>query len=136
MKSIFILLFAALCSLTTYAQHTDAPQKAKIAFEKAYNGATKVKWDKEGDQYEASFLYQGKKMSVVYTADGNVTETETAIAIADLPKSAQEYAQRKGKIKDAARIVKADGSVIYEAEVNGKDLLFNDKGNFISENKD
>ena len=43
-----------------------------------------------------------------------------------LPKNVISYvAQKKyGTIKEAAKIVKADGSVIYEAEVKKGDLLF------------
>ncbi len=137
MKSLIILLFAALCSKTTVAQKgADIPAPAKAAFAKSYGGASKAKWDKENDQYEVSFQYKSQKMSVLYTASGSIVETETKIAVDALPQAAQQYASAKGKIKDAARIVLADGSIQYEAEVKGTDLLFNDKGVFLTERKE
>ncbi len=72
-------------------------------------------------------------MSVMYSAQGVVTETETIIGINDLPVVAKQYASARGKIKEASMIVKANGETQYEAEVGKKDLMFNDKGIFISE---
>ena len=37
----------------------------------------------------------------------------------------------KGLDIGSAKITKADGSVVYEAEIKGKDLLFDAKGNLI-----
>ena len=43
----------------------------------------------------------------------------------------------KGKnIKEGAKITKADGTVNYEAEVNGTDVIFDASGKFIKEAKD
>ena len=35
------------------------------------------------------------------------------------------------KISETAKITKADGTVVFEVEVKGKDLLFDAKGNII-----
>ncbi len=43
----------------------------------------------------------------------------------------------KGKsIKESAKIVKQDGTTTFEAEVDGKDVLFNEQGTFLKEVKD
>jgi hypothetical protein len=34
-------------------------------------------------------------------------------------------------IKEAARITDANGKTTYEAEVRGKDLIFDEKGNYL-----
>jgi len=135
MKSTFILLFAAtLCSTATIAQkNVDAPANLKAAFTKAYPGATKVKWEKEENVYEVAFDYKSHEMSVTYNADGSVAETETEIAVKDLPAAARKYAEAKGKIKEAAKIVLANGAIQYEAELKGKDLIFDEMGNFLKE---
>jgi hypothetical protein len=135
MRSIIIILLAACtCSNVASAQQkTIVPASVKLAFANAYPGATKVKWEKEDGLYEASFHYKNDEMSVLYTQQGAVSETETAIAIKELPPAALKYASSKGKIKDAAKIVSPNGNVQYEAEVNGKDLLFDSKGLFLKQ---
>lgn len=137
MKLVNIVLVACmLCAASAVAQKKEIPVAAKAAFAKAYATATKVKWEQEGDKYEASFMSGGKEMSVLYSASGAAVETETKIAIAELPAKAQKYAQAKGNIKEAARIVAANGTVKYEAEVKGKDLLFDNEGNFMEAKSD
>lgn len=43
----------------------------------------------------------------------------------------------KGKtIKEGAKITTADGTVNYEAEVDGKDVIFDTNGKFLKEVKD
>ena len=138
MKPVFIMLFAAiLCGNTASAQHAqNVPPAVKAAFNKEYSKATNVKWDKEDGKYEASFHFNNHNMSVLYDDKGSVTETETAIPIDALPKAAKQYASSKGTIKDAAKIVDANGVLQYEAEVNHKDLIFDSKGTFVTERKE
>lgn len=136
MKQI-ILCVAMLCTLGATAQkNAPIPANVKSAFSKAYTHATKVKWEKEDGNYEVSFTNGADQMSVVYNNNAVAEETETAIAIDKLPANARKYAEAKGKIKEAALILKADGSKVYEAEVNGKDLIFDMSGAFIKEVKD
>ena len=118
MKLFTAMLFGVMCSsIAVYAQHTTSiPAKVTIAFAKEYTHVTNAQWDKEGQQYEASFKKDGHDISVVYS---------------ELPIAAKRYARTKGEIKDAAKITKADKSIQYEAEVNGKDLLFDDLGNLL-----
>ena len=45
-----------------------------------------------------------------------------------------QYIQKNhsgAKIKEASKITLADGTLHYEAEVNGRDLIFDANGNFI-----
>lgn len=110
----------------------EIPVVVKNAFKKDYPQVKKVKWDDEHGTYEAEFKLGNKDMSVTYSAKGMKEETETSLKVQDLPKNVISYvAQKKyGRIKEAARIVKADGSVVYEAEVKSGDLLFNENGTF------
>lgn len=89
-------------------------------------------WDDEHGTYEAEFKLNNQDVSVTYNATGMKEETETSLNVKDLPKNIISYvAQKKyGTIKEAAKILKADGSVIYEAEVKSGDLLFDHNGNF------
>lgn len=135
MKSIIIILVAVFtCGNIAYAQkNVNIPSKVKSAFSKEYPKASKIKWEKEGDKYESSFLLDGKEMSILYSSDGVVEETEIRIDPSELPAKAKAYVQSKGRIKEAAKISLKNGTVKYEAEVNGKDFLFDDKGNFLEE---
>ena len=48
----------------------DVPDPVKAGLEKTF-AAKDVDWDKEGDNYEASFKQKGNEMSVVLDASGN-----------------------------------------------------------------
>ncbi len=114
------------------------PASVKNAFAKQYPG-TGVQWEKEAGNYEAGFKRDGKHYSVLYKPDGSMKEIETEIAIKSLPVEIVSYIKEhfKGmRIKEAAKITKADGTVSYEAEVNGNDLLFSENGTFLREVKD
>lgn len=109
------------------------PAAVKSSFEKEYP-STKVKWEKEGANYEAGFDQKGHEMSVIYTPTGVATEKEVEIAVTELPKAVRDYASQnyKGaKIKEAAKITKANGEVQYEAEINKKDVLFTAEGKLV-----
>jgi hypothetical protein len=78
-------------------------------------------------------------MSALFEANGAMTESEMEIKVKELPAAILEYVKtnRKGAaIKEAAKVTKANGEVNYEAEVNGKDMIFDAAGNFLKEEKD
>ena len=67
-----------------------------------------------------------------------IVETEIEIKVSQLPKNALQYLKdnyKNQKVKEAAKIVTEKGTVIYEAEIKGKDLLFDENGNFITKDK-
>ncbi|WP_018621533.1 PepSY-like domain-containing protein [Spirosoma luteum] len=110
------------------------PAAVKATVAKLYPGVKDVKWEKEDGNYEAGLTHNGKKLSLVIDAKGNVLETETTIMGSALPASVQEYVAKHyagKKIKEAAEIVDAKGKKTYEAEIGGKDLIFDAKGQFI-----
>ncbi len=142
MKKIIILLVVIAIAFQAKAQKLDAskvPAAVKEAFAKKYPKITSVKWEMEDGEYEASFKQDGKSMSTLQDSNGNITETEVDIKVADLPASVTSYVKQhyKGKaIKEGARITKANGEINYEAEVGGTDLIFDANGKFIKETKD
>jgi hypothetical protein len=78
-------------------------------------------------------------MSAMFAPNGVFTESEIDIKVANLPATVLAYvkANYKGKtIKEGAKITKADGTVNYEAEVNGMDVMFDANGKFIKEVND
>jgi Skp family chaperone for outer membrane proteins len=142
MKKIIILLAVFAIAFQAKAQKLDAskvPATVKAAFAKQYPKITSVKWEMEDGKYEASFKQDGKSMSTLQDSNGNITETEVDIKVADLPASVTSYVKQhyKGKaIKEGARITKANGEINYEAEVGGTDVIFDANGKFIKEEKE
>ena|SRR5690348_10596426 len=141
MKYVFFLLSAGFWMLQANGQtrkESEIPLPVKNAFEKKYPH-TKASWDKEGVNYEANFRQDGKAMSAVIDKNGTIVETETTIPVTDLPTTVKAYIEKHYagvKIEEAARIVKANGDINYEAEVRHKDLVFDANGKFIKETRD
>jgi hypothetical protein len=137
MKILFsVLFFCAIVSLAACTQKLDAskvPGPVKDAFAKQFPSASAT-WEKEDGNYEAGFESREHKMSALFDANGNMSESEIEIKAAELPAAVTEYIQTNYKgysIKEAAKITRANGEINYEAEVNGKDLLFDINGKFI-----
>ena len=131
MKKYLLTSLLAVCTTVSISYAQSIPAAAKSSFMKLHPQATSVKWDKEDGGYEASFKENGKNMSVVMDTKGMLKETETDITIAELPAAVRDYVTKQmpgKKIKEAAIIVNAAGTKMYEAEVGGKDLMFDMNG--------
>src|SRR5882724_9864121 len=129
-----IVLVAVMISFAAVAQKVqekDVPAVVKSAFQKQYSKVAKAKWSKEGDKFEAEFEVNKEETSVVIDASGNITETETEIETNQLPKEVTEYLKSNYKgqsIREAAKITDAKGTITFEAEIKGKDLIFDSNG--------
>jgi hypothetical protein len=135
-KLMMMSALVAAIGLTACAQKIDAskvPATVKAAFAKQFPGSV-AKWEKEDGKFEAGFKKDGNTMSALFETNGTMTETEMDIRVADLPATVLAYVKEhyKGKsIKEGAKITKANGTVNYEAEVDGKDVIFDVNGKFI-----
>jgi len=135
-KLLIVCLIASAFSVVACAQKIKESQvsaAAKSAFEKQYPN-TPASWEKENDNYEVNFKQNGKSSSAIIKTDGTIIETETDISINELPQGVESYIKdhyKAGKIKEASKIVKANGDVIFEALVGGKDLMFDSNAKFI-----
>ena len=141
MKKIIILLAIAAVSLQANAQKLagkDVPANVRTSFVKLYPKATEVKWEKEDRNFEAGFDLNKIEQSVLFDTNGKMLESEVEIDVKNLPAAAQAYMKKNypnNPIKEAAKITAANGTVTYEAELKGKDVIFDAKGNFIKETK-
>jgi len=139
MKKTLLLAFMAIAlSANLNAQDLKAkqvPTVVKAALAKKYPEATKVSWEKEKGNYEANWGGKsGEDNSVTFTPAGAFVEIVKAIKISDLPATVAPYvaAHYKGaKIKEAGKVTDAAGKTMFEAEIKGGDLIFDEKGNFI-----
>jgi hypothetical protein len=138
MKTL-MLAITILFTLSCKSQKATPPSAVQSAFSKAFPGITPKNWDKEDNKYEANFAKDGKTMSATFDVNGALEETETDITVKELPSVISSYVQTHyngERIKEAAIITKPNGEKIYEAEVKGKDLLFNMQGKFLKEEKE
>jgi hypothetical protein len=138
MKKI-ITVICLFASIAVTAQKAVAPDAVKAAFAKAYPGATKVKWEKENGNYEVSFVDKGNEISAIYNANGVLQEAEQEMKASELPAGVISYMKDHYKgitVKGGAKIIKAGGSINYEAAIKGKDVIFDTNGKFIKEVKE
>lgn len=140
-KLAFLLAAIAIASFANAQkiQEKEVPALVKTGLQKQFPEAKKVKWEKEKDNYEAGFKMKETGYSVLINPSGSIIETETEISINSLSASVKDYVATHypgQKIKEAAKITDANGVVTYEAEVDGKDLIFDHSGKFLKEVKD
>lgn len=137
MKKLALMMITAMITSLTFAQklhEKDVPAPVKASFQRNYPNIKEVKWDKEGEKFEASFYLNKIDNSVLFDAQGNLLESEIEIELNQLPKGVLEYvkANYKGqKVNEAAKITDAKGKVTYEVEIKGMDILFDSYGKFI-----
>lgn len=137
MEKIAILIGALFAVSFVNAQKNSdnaVPAVVKSAMQKAYPNAEELEWEKENNNYEADFEIDDTDYSLLIDVSGNILETEIEIPVSELPAGAKDYVSKNyagKKIKEAAKISDNKGVVTYEAEVNGKDLIFDNNGNFI-----
>ncbi|WP_419801228.1 PepSY-like domain-containing protein [Mucilaginibacter sp.] len=139
MKKIILstLLFPAITGLAMAQKVKSAavPAAAKTALMKKYPAASHITWEKEKGNFEANWGGKsGEDMSVQFTPAGEFLEQVVAISPNKLPAGVAVYVKQhyKGaKITEAGKVTDAKGATMYEAEIKGKDLVFNEKGSFL-----
>ncbi|MGN6530909.1 MAG: hypothetical protein ACTHK0_04060 [Ginsengibacter sp.] len=99
----------------------------------------KITWEKEKGNYEANWGGKdGEANSVQYTPSGQFIEIVKAIPAKDLPKGVLAYAKehyKTSKFGDVGRATDMNGKISYEVEIHGKDVIFDENGNFVKEEK-
>ncbi len=143
MKKAICFVFIIALSTASFAQKEKGEGKEKLtvpavvrdALSKKYPEATKVSWEKEKGNYEANWGGKsGEDNSVQFTPTGDFIEIVKAMPVNKLPVSIITYVKEhyKGaKITEAGKVTDAKGKITFEAEVNRKDIIFDEKGNFI-----
>lgn len=112
------------------------PAEVIAAFKREYPGIDNPKWEREGKDFEAVFTVNRYEASAVFRPDGKVVETEMEIDVISLPEGVIRYVAEHtagSRIAEASKIVNADGTVNYEAEVDSADLIFDQDGVFLRE---
>lgn len=143
-KQLLILLLAGGTlsgSSAAMAQKVKtAPSVVLSALKAKYPQAAKVTWEKEKGNYEANWGGKsGEDMSVTFTPAGKFVEQVQAISASALPQAAQAYVKShytRANISEAGKVTDAAGKTSYEAEVKGKNLVFDETGAFVKAEKE
>jgi hypothetical protein len=135
--SIFLFIFL-LVFRNTEAQDLETrevPSAVKSALQSKYPEAKVVKWEKEKGNFEANWGGRsGEDNSVQFTPAGQFIEIVKAIPVNELPKAVKSYVKEhfnNAKISEAGRVTDAKGKIFFEAEIHGKDLIFDSNGDFL-----
>lgn len=137
MKTKLLVLAILVFPLMLSAQ--DIPSNVKQKVKTMYPEAGDIKWDVEGKgQYEAELKIDGVQTALLFDSEANLIETETKIAVSELPSKVRDYISSEyvGKsINEAAKIIDSKGNLKYEAEITegkkSKDILFDQDGNIL-----
>jgi hypothetical protein len=136
---LFALSGITLAQEKESREHINVPAVVKTALNKKYPEAKNVTWEKENGNYEANWGGKsGEDNSVQYTPSGSFIEIVKAIPVSELPQPVFTYVKQhyKGvKITEAGKVTDAAGKTSYEAEVKGKDVIFDENGNFTKSEK-
>ncbi|MBS1523393.1 MAG: PepSY-like domain-containing protein [Bacteroidetes bacterium] len=137
-KTVFILPAIFAFAVSANAQDIkakDVPSAVKEALAKKYPKAGKVSWEKEKGNYEANWGGKsGEDTSVQFTPAGEFVEEVNAIPVSQLPIEVAAYVKSHyngTKIKEAGKVTDATGKHFFEAEIKGKDLIFDESGKFV-----
>lgn len=133
-----LLLFSAV-GFAQDLKSNKIPPVVKSSLQNKYPEAKNVSWEKEKGNYEANWGGKsGEDNSVQFTPAGEFIEIVKAIPINQLPASVNTYVKQhyKGaKITEAGKVTDAKGKQSYEAEVNRKDVIFDESGKFVKAEK-
>jgi hypothetical protein len=138
---IATVLAGSLFTSILFAQSKiPVPQVVKAAFAQKYPKVKGVNWEKEKGNYEANWGGKsGEDNSALFAPSGQFIEIAKAISVNQLPASALGYVKNHYKgssINEASLVTDAKGKVSYEAEVNHKDVVFDEHGNFLKTEKE
>jgi hypothetical protein len=140
-KILILLMLAITVSLS--AQNLNVPRIVKDAFVKLYPNVKSVKWSMEDKtEYEAEFMNNKQNTSVNFDKNGKLMETEIDINKAELPSSAVTYVAKNylgWSISEISKVIDGNSKTTFEVQVkkgkSRKDLVFDNSGNFIKNEK-
>jgi uncharacterized lipoprotein NlpE involved in copper resistance len=138
-KNIIVLMLAIFAGLSCTSQTLKVPVAVKTAFNTKYPNATNVKWGKENaKEFEAEFKLNNKAVSANFGLDGSWVETESVIAVSDLPTAVSAAISAKypgAPITLAEKTEQPGNKILYEVtiKVNGKKkgIEINPDGSFV-----
>lgn len=134
-----MICFLFLChgGVAQNIESSQVPAIVKTKLFLLYPQAHEIEWEKESENYVANFELMEREIDVTFDEKGKFIRSETELEVSQLPQKVKEYVQKHYKlpIEDASKLKTTDGKVNYEADITGVDLFFDEKGNFLREEK-
>ena len=139
-KTMGLVAIVFILGTAIFAQNNGAivvPTAVKTALNSKYpeSHSYHITWEKEKSNYEANWGGKdGEANSVLFTPKSEFIEIVKAIPSSELPKPVLTYiaAHYKGaKLGDLGKVSDAKGRTSYEVEIHGKDVIFDENGNFV-----
>lgn len=122
MKKVLFLIMIVIVTVSLSAKNkkdVKISEKVKSALTKLYPDAKNIQWTKDKKKTEATFIYNGKNISVIFDSDLLFT-TKTQIQASELPKavkqSLDEY-YRGYKIISAGIVLDTQNNIYYGMEL-------------------
>lgn len=142
--SFLIIPFISLALISACNQADNSknvPENIKNIFMKSHPNATILKWNDESPVWEAKYKDGDETGAVSYNADCAITETELVVNETQLPNDSliPNYIKTNypnEKIQSCEKITKANGSITYEIQITGKEVVFDHAGKFLEVEKD
>ena len=143
-KTMILAAIAFILGTAIFAQNNGGivvPAAVKTALNNKYpeSHSYHITWEKEKGNYEANWGGKdGEANSVQFTPKGEFIEIVKAIPSAELPKPILTYVAghyKGAKLGDIGKVNDAKGKTSYEVEVHGKDVIFDEMGNFVAVEK-
>jgi hypothetical protein len=142
MKKSILLFFVFSLAISLPAQDTSkvkVTEKAKATFAKLYSDVKEVKWvKKDKNEFKAEFKQDGKAISLLIDAEGNLKKTRSEISKSELPIGVEEFVAKNHNgwtITRSTKITGAKGNITFEAQITKdkmkKHLLFTKDGKHI-----
>lgn len=140
MKFLTLLSIVAL-TLPACSRHSAksiaVPDAVVKTFTQNNPDAGKVKWEKEGENYNAEFKVKDVEKEISCDALGNLISTETKMKTENLLSNIREYitSNYQGYEIEEADLLETKDGIFYKVEIEkGKeeiDLIFDKSGNFV-----
>ncbi|MDX2280037.1 MAG: hypothetical protein NW218_10640 [Saprospiraceae bacterium] len=138
---ITALVVTILSACNQAAKTRQVPTNISEAFVKLHPNAAILKWNDEPPIWEAKYKEGEEKGAVSFNDKAEVTETELVIAESQLPNgsSIADYIKSHytgEKLQRCEKVTKADGTITYEIQITGQEIVFDAQGKYLSEEKD
>lgn len=130
MKSKIIGLFTAiiLFSNISFATGVEPTEELQKEFDKSFAQSTEVAWDKVADYYKASFLMDGKYLTVYFDAFNNIQSISRNISTTALPfilqKDIKENVSETSWIADCFEISHENGTEYFIVVESADEKIF------------
>lgn len=131
---IGLLLFMACNLQAQRLEIREVPEAVMIAFRKANPGVGNPQWRKDKDCYQAKCMVNKTPKTFTYTKSGTPVVKDAKAAMEALPSPITDYLDknyRGGVVDKVIRIINPNGSIHYDVEVNGNDLIFDATGKYV-----